>query len=260
MDTPCTDAEVAVEAARAGMLVVEAAYEQDLLRIAKEGDDFATEADVRSEEAILAVLRGRRPDDGVIGEELGDDGRGSERTWLVDPLCGTRNFASTAGPFCVNVALREGDDVRVAAVAEPFTGRILWTDGTATHERRDGRDTPVHPSAATRLLELNANGPDDVIGAHLIADPAVRSWMSPRASSSTTPLAWVAAGRRAAYVCDGDRRDNVHFAAGIAVCQAAGCVVSDLTGGDLSSGDGLLVAADRETWDALLTHVARHRA
>ncbi|MCO5993186.1 inositol monophosphatase family protein [Actinoallomurus rhizosphaericola] len=65
--------------------------------------------------------------------------------------------------------------------------------------------------------------------------------------------AWVAAGRRAAYVTDGHLRDSVHFAAGIALCQAAGCVVTGIHGQPLHTGPGgLVVAADRETHTALL--------
>jgi len=51
-----------------------------------------------------------------------------------------------------------------------------------------------------------------------------------RVLSTSLALAWVAAGRRAGYVTDGDLRDSVHFAAGIAICTAAGVVVTGLAG------------------------------
>lgn len=260
MATEISDHEVAVQAAGAGVRVVEDAFGGDLVLERKQGDDFATDADIRAEEAIRAVLREERPNDGVIGEELGEVRGERDRTWLVDPLCGTRNFASLAGPICVNVALREGEAVRVAAVGEPFADRVLWTDGTSSYERKDGRDRVLHPSAATRIIEVNADGAGHDIGPRLVGDVLVRSWMSPRVSASTVVLPWVAAGRRAAYVSDGDLRHNVHFAAGIALCLAAGCIVSDLQGNDISSGDGLLIAADRQVWIELCAHVGRHRA
>jgi myo-inositol-1(or 4)-monophosphatase len=259
MAAEISDAEVAIEAAWAGMLVVSGAFGRDLARHGKDGDDFATDADVLAEESIRAVLREKRPDDRVIGEELGDNGHSGERTWLVDPLCGTRNFASMTGPFCVNVALREREDVQVVAVGEPSTGRVLWTDGALAYERRDGRDRRVRASRVTRLIEFNADGASDDIGPRLISDALVRSWMSPRVSASTMALAWVATGQRAAYASDGDLRHSVHFAAGIALCRAAGCIVSDLSGDDIRSGDGLLIAADRQTWTELHAHVDRHR-
>ncbi|WP_433378364.1 inositol monophosphatase family protein [Actinoplanes sp. CA-142083] len=71
--------------------------------------------------------------------------------------------------------------------------------------------------------------------------------------STTLALAWVAAGRRAAYVTDGSLRDSVHFAPGIALCEAAGCVVTGLRGEPWQQENaGLLAAADRETHAALL--------
>ena len=72
-------------------------------------------------------------------------------------------------------------------------------------------------------------------------------------SDITLAVAWVAAGRRAAYVTDGRVHDSVHFAAGMALCRAAGCVVTGLDGRPPHTGaGGLVVAADQETHAALL--------
>jgi myo-inositol-1(or 4)-monophosphatase len=80
----------------------------------------------------------------------------------------------------------------------------------------------------------------------------------PRVVSTTLAVAWVAAGRRAAYVTDGDLRDSVHFASGIALCQAAGCVVTGIQGQPLHTGaGGLRVAADEPTHAALLAIIAK---
>jgi myo-inositol-1(or 4)-monophosphatase len=66
--------------------------------------------------------------------------------------------------------------------------------------------------------------------------------------STALAVAWTAAGRRAAYVSDGHRGYTVHSAAGIALCRAAGCLVTGLRGDPLHTGaGGLLVAADEET-------------
>ncbi|HEU4541934.1 MAG TPA: inositol monophosphatase family protein [Jiangellaceae bacterium] len=63
----------------------------------------------------------------------------------------------------------------------------------------------------------------------------------------------MAAGRRAGYVTEGDLRDSVHFAAGIALCQAAGCIVAGLHGQPLHTGvGGLVAAADQDTHTALI--------
>ncbi len=202
------------------------------------------------------MLRAARPDDAVLGEERGQVGS-ADRTWLVDPLCGTLNFAATTPLFAVNVALREPAGVRVAAVAEPLSGEVFWTDGDSVRIRRDGSDEPIGPSAVSRLVDVDLDnshgGRSRFQPAQLLDDPAFRARFGPRVMSTTLALAWVAVGRRAAYLCDGDMRDNVHFAAGIALCRAAGCVVTDLEGRPVGTGPtGVLVAADQETHAALL--------
>ena len=118
------------------------------------------------------------------------------------------------------------------------------------------------PTAASRLVEVNCDGPTDrvFVGGQVVADPRLREAFNPRVISSTLAVAWTAVGRRAAYISDGFFRDNLHYAAGIAVCERAGCVVSDLAGNPLHTGRGLIVSADAATHDAILEIVAPHVA
>lgn len=253
---PVSDAELAVDAVRAGLDVVQEMSGRQLDRVHKGATDFATAADIEAERAIRAVLRRGRPDDAITGEELGGSGGTGSRVWLVDPLCGTRNFASGAGDFCTNVALSVAGDLTVSAVGDPRRDLIYWTDGDTAAARGRSGDTPLRPGARNRIIELNADEPWDVVTSTLLADRGVREWMTPRVSATTLALAWVAAGHRAAYVNDGDLRGNVHFAAGIALCRGAGCVVTDLWGNDIGSGRGLVIAADDELHRELRHHIS----
>jgi len=254
------DSDVAVAAAEAGAAVVRSRYGATLARVHKSGGDFATAADIEAEQAILDVIRAARPDDAVLGEESGHTGPAAERTWLVDPLCGTLNYAARMPLVAVNVALRTGTDTTVAAVADPFAGEVFRTDGGPARVRRDGVDEPLTPSAESGLVDVNLDPPfpnDPAFRAvRLLAHPEFVARFRPRVVSTTLALAWVAAGRRAAYVTDGHLRDSVHFAAGIALCRAAGCVVTGIHGQPLHTGaGGLLVAADHDTHRALLALV-----
>ncbi|KAB8167227.1 phosphatase [Streptomyces sp. 3MP-14] len=261
-----TDVEVAVAAARAGALVVRRLYGQRLARVDKGGGDFATATDIEAERAILDVIRAARPDDAVHGEESGRSGGASaERRWLVDPLCGTLNYAAGTRVVAVNVALRGGP----AAVADPFSGEVFRTDGRTAWARAAGPldrgDEPLAPTSVTRLVDVNLDPPfpnaPGFRAVELLAHPGFVERFRPRVVSSTLALAWVAAGRRAAYVTDGgDLADSVHFAAGIALCRAAGCVVTDLDGADIDGADGpgrgLVAAADADTHAELLSLLA----
>ncbi|MEV7225856.1 inositol monophosphatase family protein [Polymorphospora sp. NPDC051019] len=255
---PMTDRDLAITAARAGAAVVRSRYGTSLARVEKGGGDFATAADLEAEQAILDVLRAARPDDTVVGEESGRGGAGTTgRVWLVDPLCGTANYASRGMLVAVNVALRAGTRTVAAACADPFADEVFWTDGTRACVRHSGVDEPLTPSAGTRLVDVNLDSPDPYDPAFRarrpIADPRFLERFRPRVVSTTLAVAWVAAGRRAAYVTDGDLRDSVHFTSGIALCEAAGCVVTGIDGQPLHTGaGGLVVAADEETHTALL--------
>jgi myo-inositol-1(or 4)-monophosphatase len=253
-----TDGDLAVAAAAAGAAVVRARYGAPLERYAKTGTDFATAADLEAEQAILAVISAARPDDAFVGEEAGPIGSG-ERTWLVDPLCGTLNFAAHTPLVAVNVALRGPAGVTAAAVADPFANEMYRVADGRAGLRRDDATVPLTPSAASSLVDVDLPAADAArfVTPRLLTDPAFLARFDPRVISSTLALVWVASGRRAAYVFDGDAVDSVHAAAGIAVCQAAGCVVTDLHGGPVGDRPGLLVTADEETHAELLPLLAK---
>lgn len=253
-----SDARLAVAAAQAGAAVVRDMYGASLARYEKSAGDFATAADLAAEKAILDVLRTARPDDAVTGEESGHTGADdAHRRWLVDPLCGTLNYAVRNMLVGVNVALRVGPAVTAAATADPFTGEVFWTDGGRAHLRGGGVDEVLAPSPGSRLVDVNLDPPfpnsPDFRAVRLLAAPGFAEHFRPRVVSTTLAVAWVAAGRRAAYVTDGHLRDSVHFAAGIALCEAAGCVVTGIYGQPPHTGaGGLIVAADRQTHATLL--------
>jgi myo-inositol-1(or 4)-monophosphatase len=253
------DREVAVIAVEAGAAVLRTMYGTSLEQQLKSTTDFATAADVAAEQAMLEITHQARPQDGFVGEELGDVGPAGTRTWLVDPLCGTLNFAAMSPLFSVNVALVERGTTTAAAVSHPPSGEVYWADGPqfGILGRDESRSIPP-----TRLVNINADGPLDrgFVGAQLAADPDFRALFSPRVESTTLALAWVASGQRLGYVTDGLHRTSVHFAAGIALCQAAGIVITDFNGGLIHSGPGIIAAADHESHAKLLELVAKHRS
>jgi len=257
------DAEVALSAALAAAEIVQHRFGGPLTHIDKSGLDFATDVDLDAERAILDVLRSNRPFDRIAAEESGRSGNpGSSRCWYVDPLCGTVNFAAGTGPVAVNVALGEGDLITAAAVIDPLTSVAYWTDGITAWRRDGGLDRPLKPSAASRLVDLNLDAAVEVrpgiTTLALIADRGFAERFGVRVVSTSLALTWVASGQRAAYITDGDVVDSVHFAAGVGLCRAAGCEVSDLGGAPLSRGAaGLIAAADAQTHDAIVSIIAR---
>src|SRR2546430_4420953 len=82
--------------------------------------------------AILAVLREEAPGDAILAEEGPEDEQISvdaERLWIVDPICGSLNFAMGIPLFAISIAWRSEGTLRVGVVYDPmhdemFTGRV----------------------------------------------------------------------------------------------------------------------------------------
>lgn len=119
----------------------------------------------------------------------------------------------------------------------------------------------LRPTPASRLADANLDMPFPSVpgfrAVDLLAHGEFAERFRPRVVSTTLALAWVAAGKRAAYVTDGgDLSTSVHFAAGIALCRAAGCVVTGFDGAPVGeAGHGLVVAADEETHRSLMAMI-----
>ena len=252
------DVDVAIAVAEAGAAVVRRRFGTKLQHLHKGAGDFATDVDIQAEDAMRAVLGLECPHDAILGEEGGGTGASvGGRLWLLDPLCGTLNYSVRMQVAGVNVALRVAGRDLAAAVADPFGQEVFWANSASAFVRADGRDTPLAPSASSGLVELNFDPPfpeaPPFRAAILLADPHFANRFRTRVVSTSLALVWVATGQRAAYVSHGDLRDTVHFAAGLAVCEAAGCTVTDLWGRPLTNGPtGLIAAADGETHAVLL--------
>jgi len=115
-------AELAGEAGRL-LLALRASGRFDGKALGKEGDAAANRL-------IVAALRERRPDDGLLSEESRDDGTrlARSRVWIVDPVDGTREYAEGRSDWAVHVALAIDGVPAIGAVALPGLGLVLRSD------------------------------------------------------------------------------------------------------------------------------------
>jgi histidinol-phosphatase len=107
-----------------------------------------TEADLQIERTIRARVRERYPTDGVLGEEGGLQGEGSERRWVVDPIDGTKNFADGVQVWATLIALVvHGEPVLGVVEAPAIRERYEAVAGAGA--RLNGE--PIHVSRADRI-------------------------------------------------------------------------------------------------------------
>jgi histidinol phosphatase-like enzyme (inositol monophosphatase family) len=112
-------------------------YRKDLA-IERKGDGSpVTIADREAEQAAREWIARRFPADAIIGEEFGTQPGTSGRTWLLDPVDGTRTFVRGVPLWGSLIALVERDTVLAGAAAFPALGELVaaapgegcWHDG-----------------------------------------------------------------------------------------------------------------------------------
>lgn len=88
--------------------------------------DPVTVADREAEAAMRALLAAERPDDGVFGEEFANRAGSSGRTWILDPIDGTRGFLMGLPTWGVLVALADASGPVLGLMAQPFVGERFF--------------------------------------------------------------------------------------------------------------------------------------
>jgi histidinol-phosphatase len=107
-----------------------------------------TEADVRAEEAIRAVLSREFPTFGFYGEETGRERGDGESLWLVDPIDGTKSFVRDCPFFSTQIALMRAGRLVLGVSSAPAYGEMAWAE-EGTGASLDGQ--PIRVSTVDSL-------------------------------------------------------------------------------------------------------------
>ncbi|HEX4377702.1 MAG TPA: inositol monophosphatase family protein [Steroidobacteraceae bacterium] len=118
----------ALEAARAAAEVIQGLYRRNLAITLKADKSPVTEADVRAEEAIRAVLQARFPTFGFYGEETGQHRGDAENIWLVDPIDGTKSFVRECPFFSTQIALMRAGRLVLGVSSASAYGELAWAE------------------------------------------------------------------------------------------------------------------------------------
>jgi len=224
-------------AARAGRLLMER-YERVERIDYKSARDVVTEVDHLSEALILDSIRAEFRGDAILAEESGEH-RAVEpggksialakgRTWVVDPIDGTINYANGIPFFCVSIALVVDGRPSMGVVHDPARRETFsaTADGPA---RQDGR--PVNASDKEKLsdfvVSMALSGRSAVTRSRTVRK-AIRV---PRSmGSAALALAYVANGRFDAFIQQGGLSNWDVAAAGL-IAERGGATVTDMGGG-----------------------------
>ncbi|MQA63182.1 MAG: histidinol-phosphatase [Actinophytocola sp.] len=129
----------------------------DLTVTSKPDRTPVTDADLAVEDAIRAILADERPSDAIAGEERGgfDDAAKRGRTWVLDPIDGTKNFLRGVPVWATLIALVVDGTPVVGMVSAPALGRRWWaSEGDGAFARTsEVRERPISVSAVGALSD-----------------------------------------------------------------------------------------------------------
>jgi len=202
--------------------------------------------------AILAVLREEAPDDAILAEEGPEDEQmpvDAERLWIVDPICGSLNFAMGIPIFGVSIAWRREGTLRAAVVYDPMRDEMfaarMGEAATLNGEQISVKSIAFGPEFWEQAwvgTDLPHDGEplDEALRVYDLTQREVQHQVV--LGSPALGLCYVAAGRLQAYWTMQARPWDV--AAGGLIVRSAGGQITDGEGGSWLHSDGAYVAAD----------------
>lgn len=115
--------------------------------------DPVTAADKGAEEALRAMIEAERPEDGILGEEYGEQAGTSGRRWVLDPVDGTRAFITGHHAWGTLIGL-EIDGARVLGVIDQpvLRERFIAYPGQAQRITVEGT-APIRTRACASIAE-----------------------------------------------------------------------------------------------------------
>ena len=245
-------------AAAAAAILLQGWGNRPAFRFKSSDVDLVTEFDGRAEAVIVRALAVAFPDDSIVGEEGGGQTGRSGRTWHVDPLDGTTNFAHGLPIFGTSIGLvAEGEPV-AGVVTAPALG---WTFHAARGQGAFFNHKPIRTSDVAELglallvtgfpylrVQQHDNLPEFTV--FMRASQGVR-----RLGSAALDLCFVACGW-----LDGFWERHIKswdLVAGVAIVTEAGGQVSDPGGGPFVPETGRILASNGKIHQAMLDELLR---
>ncbi len=252
-----TEAFIKKTTLEAGQKLLDLFGKAEVLYAKENVSDIVTEADLASNAIICDAIKAAYPEHGIVSEEGEGHLPESEYQWYVDPLDGTRNFASHTPLFGINIALAHNGEVTHAAIYLPYLGDFIYAEkGKGAYlndkqahcsQKKDWDGT--YGLGTIRLrpsYEIFLNGINEMTHE--------TGWTNAVASSAVSGL-WVSSGKRDWYLGPGSNPWD--YMATSLIAREAGCMVSNFAGTDYRPGDKGLVVSNPHLFPQLIELVKK---
>jgi myo-inositol-1(or 4)-monophosphatase len=247
---------IAIQAARAaGTIIARASDRLDKVKVTEKGqNDFVTEIDKLAEREIISIIRKACPHHAILAEESGET-PGSDFTWVIDPLDGTRNFIHGFPHFAVSIGVISKGQIEHGVIYDPLRDELFSASrgkGAVLNEHR------IRVSKVTKLEQslLGTGFPYRHSPEHQQSYTDSLHALFPlcgdirRAGAAALDLAYVACGR-----LDGFwelKLKKWDIAAGILLIKEAGGLACDIHGGEDYFETGNIIAGNPKVLKSLL--------
>ena len=198
--------DFAVDAAqRAGQITLEWYQQRGLSVTAKSDGSPVTEADYAVERFLRSEVSAAYPGDTIRGEEEGDWAGRTGRTWVIDPIDGTKAFAQGVPLYATLLALVDDRGPAVGVICLPALDECVWA-GRGRGAHWDGAPCRVSGRSSLNGSYICTSGlsywPEHALARVRASGARVRTW------GDAYGYALVATGRAEAMVdpecCDWD--------------------------------------------------------
>ena len=239
---------IAIRAARKAGNIIAKNYERrdDIVTMEKTKNDYVTNVDKASEEAIIEVIKKSYPDHTIITEESGAlEGSDNDVQWVIDPLDGTTNFVKGLPHFSVSIAIRVKGRTEVGVVYDPIRNELFTAvrgEGAKLNEQRLRVENKRDLSGAVLATGFPFKQPKYMpMQFNMMQSLIEEAADFRRTGSAALDLCYVASGRLDGYFEYGIKAWDV--AAGDLIVREAGGIVTDYNAGHSYLKAGHIVAA-----------------
>jgi myo-inositol-1(or 4)-monophosphatase len=215
--------------------------------------DPVTAADRAAESAMRAMIRGKFPAHGIVGEEFGAERPDAEFVWVLDPIDGTKSFISGMPAWGTLIALTRGGQPVFGMVHQPFIGERFTGDNAAANYHGPAGDRALLTRPCTGLRDAvlyttspRLMNPDDRAAFAKVEDKVRLS----RYGGDCYAYCMLAAGH-VDLVIETELKPH-DVAALIPIIVGAGGIMTTWTGEPAEHGGRIVAAGDRGVHEAAL--------
>tara|TARA_Y100001968_G_C19356934_1_gene717693 strand:- start:232 stop:1101 length:870 start_codon:yes stop_codon:yes gene_type:complete len=215
--------------------------------------DLVTNADIEAEQSIINYLKLKSPSISILAEESGESITKNPLKWCIDPLDGTTNYANGYPFFATSIGLIWNNRPILGAITIPILSETYYAapgigafcnDQKICVSNKDSLEDSllVTGFAYDRKETLNNNYAEFAWLTNL--SRGVR-----RGGAAAVDLAFTACGRLDGYWERGLSKWDL--AAGVAIVENAGGIISDYPTGSFNLNNGRILASTPKIADEL---------